>query len=515
MRPCALVFLGGLVLALLASAGTAADKKKDPAEAAATRLVAQLGNFEFRDREAAAAALEAMGAEALPVLRRAAQDNDAEVRRRCRELIECIEKHTLSARLLEPRLVHLAFQDMPVPEALATFNRISGYNLELGGDKSQLAGRKITLDTGMVSFWDAFDQFCTKAGLVEAALLPDASKAASTDQPMPLAPWTSAYRNPYSGLDVSKLVLVDGKVPELPACRTGAVRVRLLPKHAPLPVHYGGDNEKVIGLEVAPEPGMLWQGILSLRVEHASDDRGRPLTQPDVALGEPVDTAASLPAVRFLNGSAYYDMGDASTNPKHIAVRLQMAGPGAKAVKELQGKVCLQVQTPPEPLIAVENILKANGETVKGPSGGAIKILEIKQDANGQVNVRLTLELPPPEVGDTGDAVAGARGFGRGFRINRAVMRMRGGVAETEAPEIELFDAQGQPFQRTSATAGPSQAGVAGVGLPGVGFIGGPLDYQLTFVPRPGQAEPARLVYNGRRTVTIDVPFKLENVPLP
>ncbi len=32
------------------------------------------------------------------------------------------------------------------------------------GDKTKLAKRKITLDTGEVSFWEAFDQLCLKAG---------------------------------------------------------------------------------------------------------------------------------------------------------------------------------------------------------------------------------------------------------------------------------------------------------------------------------------------------------------
>ncbi len=37
----------------------------------------------------------------------------------------------------------------------------------------------------------------------------------------------------------------------------------------------------------------------------------------------------------------------------------------------------------------------------------------------------------------------------------------------------------------------------------------------LTFQPREGQADPARLVYTGRRTVMVEIPFVLRDVPLP
>jgi len=39
-------------------------------------------------------------------------------------------------------------------------------------------------------------------------------------------------------------------------------------------------------------------------------------------------------------------------------------------------------------------------------------------------------------------------------------------------------------------------------------------DIQLTYRPREEQTEIAKFVYSGRRTVVVEIPFTLNNVPL-
>src|SRR5205807_7141528 len=68
------------------------DNAKASDEAAIAKLVNQLGSSAFRDRQAAAKALEAIGLPALPALRKAAEGADAEVARRATRLVEAIEK---------------------------------------------------------------------------------------------------------------------------------------------------------------------------------------------------------------------------------------------------------------------------------------------------------------------------------------------------------------------------------------------------------------------------------------
>ena len=77
------VFWLALALALPLAGALAAP----PDEAGIARLVKQLGSDVFAEREAASRELEKAGEAAQGALERAAQSDDAEVRRRARELL--------------------------------------------------------------------------------------------------------------------------------------------------------------------------------------------------------------------------------------------------------------------------------------------------------------------------------------------------------------------------------------------------------------------------------------------
>jgi hypothetical protein len=92
------------------------------------------------------------------------------------------------------------------------------------------------------------------------------------------------------------------------------------------------------------------------------------------------------------------------------------------------------------------------------------------------------------------------------MRINRAVMWMaNGGMAMADLGSLELLDARGQPLQRLNPEAQQRQ----------VPANAGPQTVEVTYQARAGQAEPARLVWYGRRNVLLEVPFTLKDVPLP
>src|SRR5262249_8732909 len=82
-----------------------AAEKSPAAEAeilpAAEKLIEQLGASDFRQRDAAAKALEAMGPKALGGLRKAREHSDPEVQRRVEALLPAIE----TAALLTPKRV--------------------------------------------------------------------------------------------------------------------------------------------------------------------------------------------------------------------------------------------------------------------------------------------------------------------------------------------------------------------------------------------------------------------------
>jgi hypothetical protein len=131
------------------------------------KLIAQLGDDSFVEREAARKELELIGPPALPGLRKALQQGDLELSRRAAELIRVIEERSLSADLLKPKKVHLKVEDMPVLEAVAKLAKISGYAVRVDGDRTMLGNKRITLDTGEVTFWEALDKLNEKAGLAE------------------------------------------------------------------------------------------------------------------------------------------------------------------------------------------------------------------------------------------------------------------------------------------------------------------------------------------------------------
>ena len=156
----------GLVLgfgALLNTSGSAAEKA-DAKQIAG--LVQQLGSDNFEEREQASKKLAEIGEPALEALRKASKEaSDAEVHMRADDLIHRIEEQIKKAekraeaeKLLVPTKVHLVFKDTPLLQAVADFQKKSGFALTLQ-NPATLADRKVTLDTGEVSFWQAFDKF--------------------------------------------------------------------------------------------------------------------------------------------------------------------------------------------------------------------------------------------------------------------------------------------------------------------------------------------------------------------
>ncbi len=140
----------------------------EPADTAKiAKLVEQLGSDTFSDRQKASEALDAIGEPALNALRKAAQSTDAEVRKRAQELVERIEKRTENTRALAPTLVHLVYKDTPLADAVADFAKKTGYRIELHDPDGKLKGKRITLDTGKVTFWNALEQFCARAGVID------------------------------------------------------------------------------------------------------------------------------------------------------------------------------------------------------------------------------------------------------------------------------------------------------------------------------------------------------------
>jgi hypothetical protein len=134
------------------------------------RLISRLASPKFGERRRACRELDAIGEPALDALRKARGDADLETCRLAKELVARIERRLDAAAVLAPTRVRLVCKDMPVRDAVAELAKKAKIEILIDpASQAKLAQRKVTLDTGEVTFWEALDALCQKAGLVETA----------------------------------------------------------------------------------------------------------------------------------------------------------------------------------------------------------------------------------------------------------------------------------------------------------------------------------------------------------
>lgn len=477
-----------------------ADTQPADAERVA-RLIAQLGSSQFAEREEATKSLEGIGAPALDDLRKATQSKDAEVRRRAEALVRQIERRLEADRLLKPMRVRLVYKDTPVADALAELARMTGFTIKLEGDRAGLAERRITLDTGDVTFWEAFDRFCAKAGLVETAAAPAPANPGRAGGSViviggnaPVVPRDVMQPDPSDKPEV--LVLKEGKRSDLPTHYAGALRIMAQPPGTPVKGLQKGAGEALLGLEVTAEPTMRWQRPVGLRITRALDEEGRTLAALPVSFAKPASATPKGTVTMIINGVPVNPEGPGQETPtRQVPVRLKLGDRPAKGLKELGGTVAALVQSAPQTLATVNDVLKAADQTVKGAAGSSVKVLEVSRADDGQVRLRFVVEPPPRGIEDNS------------AMPNNAIIIVNGRVLgqndePLSAANFALLDGKGKPFKVIKAVNTGRRSGSA-------------QEFDFIYQPVDGQGEPAQFVYSGRLTTVVDVPFTLKDVPLP
>jgi hypothetical protein len=592
------------------SAG-AADK---PTPKQIAQLIEQLGSNNYEEREQATKKLAEIGMPALNALRKAAASGDPEIQKRAEELINRLdeqikqaERRAESAKLLTASKIHLVYKDTPLTEAVADFAKKSGYTLQLHDPEKKLADRKITLDTGMVTFWQAFDQFCTAAGLTEASLqdmlvpqqrvprlrpqrqpedpnnpflpgqpapggpadpsapkqdvpvpgaqiqpVPPAESAApgARIQPRPPAGGGIAPPGPVPGVQIqgafgpvttvagvagvqpSTIVLKDGKPEAAPTWYSGAVRIRAVSGNINFAVPA---DQLVVSVEARSEPRMQLQSITAVKITKAVDDKNQNLDQ----VLDPTPANVQVPGLP--GGVIIWGAGIGAANRPQsfspspvIPVRLKKAANGSKTLKELSGTLTAQALLAPEPLITVDNILKATGKTLKGKDGTTLKVIEANMMDDGSFRLRVQIDSP---------AGAGAPLPQIQFQIIPAnpvpiplpqpIPLPNGGIFQIQPQPVPAGRIQkiqiGQigggivPPNFNRAIDGLKLLDDKGLVIPGTQsgiehrwMAGGQqpnIIYTLSYKLRQGQ-EPSKLVYTAGRSVTFDIPFTLKDVPV-
>jgi hypothetical protein len=500
------VFIFGLTAGFSRWSGAAAAEPAGKQEV--TRLIAELGNKQYRARQAAAQALERLGESALVLLQQAKQANDPEIRHRAEQLVEQIKREADTARMLEPKRVQLMARDRPVADVVADLAAKTGFSLKLAAADSDLADRKISVDTGETTFWQALDQLTEKAGLVDRRDHPRTLTWQDADSDLRRLRMQARLQmlqmqregaSLFGSSANESLTLISGSPVHFPTCYAGAVRIRAVPAPRDLSSHEG---ETIVLLEATPQPGLVWRGLVGDRIDLVQDEAGRKLTL--VALTEGSGLAGAMVLQnRFL---ARRTEGDRTVaDLRYRPLRLKLAGAPSHLLKELRGVLTAEVQPPPEQRLTVEHILQAGGKSFHGTNGEVLKVLRVSRESNGNYRIHIDFEDPS---GGTDPLVAGAgrralvmRGRPNGLAGNPAAMapgQLQG------ADGWSLRDASGQSL----SLIGREQSFF---------WLGNGLRYETTLVytARNGQGNADRLVYFAPRTIQIDIPFTLHEVSLP
>jgi hypothetical protein len=325
-----------------------------PARSAA-QLIEQLGHEDYTQRDAASKALLALGAQALPALKKAKDHEDPEVRRRVGELILTVER----AGLLAPRRVTLRLKDKPIRQAVTELARQTGYTIELWPNAQANGEREkelFRLDLENVPFWEAIDRICAAGGLaLQEGYGDDRIRLNYASNRVPFVHRSGPFRLVAQGIHYNRSITFIG-----------------LPKDSPEP---GQRHEHMSFMfNVSVEPRFPLLGVGQARVEAAEDDRNHLMVPPET--NQP-------------QGMAYYNGGYKSYT-QQAQVTLVRGARGAQVVKLLRGHVPLTLLMEQKQDLVVEKVLTAKGKKFKSADAN-LAIDDVTETGAKQYQVKLSV----------------------------------------------------------------------------------------------------------------------------
>jgi hypothetical protein len=491
-------------LAAAVGAAPAVDDIK-PTTADAERLVQQLGSAKHADREAAAKTLDALGPAALPALREGAKNTDPEIRRRAGDLLAKLDRAAESAAALAPTKVRLKATDAPLAEVIRDLGRQANVRFQLAREPVDLAGRRVTLDTGETSFWEALDALgrTAKVSLRPSTLDPAADEPAGGPGfvnggmgallPNGAVMFTSAVSQAEE-----PLVLQDGRLPVYPTAVLGAVRVRLIPDRWANRDRKPGDEMRWT-LEILTEPRVRWVGQPSFRFE--SRHGVRVDATPQGGTGDPFPAANRRIMVGggAIGGSAY------ARGVTRYELPIYLKVDAATAIAELKGSLAGPVQAPAGAVATIADVTKEKAATAT-KDGTKVLVKAYHRADDGVVALTLELERPPIGgafgVGIAGGAVINRGGRGAGGAIPPQIARLVVG-SDGMLESVKLTDDKGRPYEVAVTKSEMTNRNGAMTGT-----------LTLECQPPATDTKPRTLEVLGPRSMTVEATFTLRNVPV-
>ena len=485
-----------LVTLLAVASATAADSS--PVES----VIARLGSAEFAEREAAQAELLGRGADpaaARALATAALASDDAEIRHRAAGILATLTRYAEGAALLKPRTVALNFRDVPLDAAVTELRKLTGANLQLDAGVADPA-RRVTATSERVPAWEAVEAFRRAAGLVER--FRDDAPPAAAENAVPSVR-RSYYNGPPVPATTANLVPVlwadAGAVAPTPpaADRSGPVRVTALPGRFAANRVVRGSGHVLIHLDVAPPADLHWESTQEVRVARAEDETTRPIT---VAHPLPAPLPRDANELMFMGGgflNMSYSYGNVPVergNPRLVPVTLKTDDRLVRRLRVLEGTIVGTVSIPNQTVLAIDDLAKSSGVAFAGPGDTKLTVQDYTGTPGGKVTLKITVEGPNPW-----------NQMRQGRRQAPVSLWDEGGLGHSGLKNYRFTDAAGQALTPQVSSTTASDNGTLQTST---------MDVQ--FAPRAGNDRPpVRLVVVGNRPVTLAVPFKLRDVPLP
>src|SRR5262249_2224137 len=149
-------------------------------------------------------------------------------------------------------------------------------------------------------------------------------------------------------------------------------------------------------------------------------------------------------------------------------------------LKELTGTLAVQVQTPSEALISVDNVLQSARKTNKGKDGSLLAIHQARVDPNGVAS--LGFDLRSPTLPGT-DRMLMVRGLNM-VRVGAARVETLGSAVPGS---FALTDSKGKTISASTTSVNTTVNANETVH-----------EYKLVFRLPAGKEEPVKFVYSGR-----------------
>jgi hypothetical protein len=360
------ILLAGVACLGLAAVGTAEpppDKAPPapPAGLTVEQLIEQLGDDDFRKRDAAVLLLQEQGVQVVPALRKVLNHPDPEVRKRVAELIPFIETRAI----LAPRRVSLKVENKPLKAIFDEIAKQTEYKIEYGANGAEA---NYSFDFKDLTFWEAIDRICEQAGLVVQNGYGDATvRLYQQEGHAPYVHHDGSFRFVATGFHQYRTVNfgVVGK---------GSVPVQR-------------SESLTFSFMVFAEPKLPLLGVGEVKLTAAYDTEKNSMLLP---ANPNVDEGVFFPGgFRGRGLGARYGGGN-RTFSLQSQVNLTRPSEKVSGVKLIRGSIPLLLLAEQKPVVLTDKVLSAKGTRSRVGTTSFV-IEDVTAMANKQVQIKLTV----------------------------------------------------------------------------------------------------------------------------